>query len=233
MIMRRCATSIRSSLSTRSTSRLEAGSGHDPELQAQPGRWLCPACGRGSRLDAAAGLSGTTNGRQLPCARSPRRAVSMAGTALESPESTGTLSRWGRFGRTGGTDRTSTGCGQWPCTSSSRSTPGSCDFDGGFIGVDVFFVLSGYLVTSLLLRDVATVGGVRLRQFYSRRIRRLLPAGRREPDCHRRRLRCDRFPDRGSECSRCGPRRCALCRQLVLHWPVGRLLRAAILRRAR
>ena len=49
-------------------------------------------------------------------------------------------------------------------------------FDGGFIGVDVFFVLSGYLVTSLLLRDVAKVGGVRLRQFYSRRIRRLLPA---------------------------------------------------------
>lgn len=47
---------------------------------------------------------------------------------------------------------------------------------GGFIGVDVFFVLSGYLVTHLLLRDLGASGTVRFRRFYSRRVRRLLPA---------------------------------------------------------
>ena len=49
-------------------------------------------------------------------------------------------------------------------------------FDGGFIGVDVFFVLSGYLVTQLLLRDLDGLGRVRFWRFYSRRVRRLLPA---------------------------------------------------------
>ena len=49
-------------------------------------------------------------------------------------------------------------------------------FTGGFIGVDVFFVLSGYLVTQVLLRDVAGTGGIRFGRFYSRRVRRLLPA---------------------------------------------------------
>jgi peptidoglycan/LPS O-acetylase OafA/YrhL len=48
--------------------------------------------------------------------------------------------------------------------------------EGGFVGVDVFFVLSGYLVTQLLLRDLATHGRIRLRRFYARRYRRLLPA---------------------------------------------------------
>jgi peptidoglycan/LPS O-acetylase OafA/YrhL len=47
---------------------------------------------------------------------------------------------------------------------------------GGFIGVDVFFVLSGYLVTGVLLREVTKRGKVRLLRFYSRRVRRLLPA---------------------------------------------------------
>ena len=46
---------------------------------------------------------------------------------------------------------------------------------GGFIGVDVFFVLSGYLVTQLLLRDLGRATD-RLRRFYARRYRRLLPA---------------------------------------------------------
>jgi peptidoglycan/LPS O-acetylase OafA/YrhL len=49
-------------------------------------------------------------------------------------------------------------------------------FAGGFIGVDVFFVLSGFLVTSLLLRDLTATGRVAWQNFYSRRVRRLLPA---------------------------------------------------------
>jgi peptidoglycan/LPS O-acetylase OafA/YrhL len=49
-------------------------------------------------------------------------------------------------------------------------------FPGGFVGVDVFFVLSGYLVTGILLRDLAKLGRVELRRFYARRVRRILPA---------------------------------------------------------
>lgn len=48
--------------------------------------------------------------------------------------------------------------------------------EGGFIGVDVFFVLSGYLVTTILVRDVAGDGRIGWGRFYSRRVRRLLPA---------------------------------------------------------
>jgi peptidoglycan/LPS O-acetylase OafA/YrhL/lysophospholipase L1-like esterase len=47
---------------------------------------------------------------------------------------------------------------------------------GGFLGVDVFFVISGYLITSLLLSERQRSGGVRLGQFWLRRARRLLPA---------------------------------------------------------
>ena len=49
-------------------------------------------------------------------------------------------------------------------------------FSGGFVGVDVFFALSGYLITGLLVREVDTSGTVRLGRFYARRVRRLLPA---------------------------------------------------------
>ncbi len=49
-------------------------------------------------------------------------------------------------------------------------------FAGGFVGVDVFFVLSGFLITRLLLREVASTGTISLRRFWARRARRLLPA---------------------------------------------------------
>ncbi|HZK35398.1 MAG TPA: acyltransferase, partial [Aeromicrobium sp.] len=47
---------------------------------------------------------------------------------------------------------------------------------GGFVGVDVFFVISGYLITSHIHREVAATGTLSLRRFWARRIRRLLPA---------------------------------------------------------
>ncbi|WP_342001821.1 acetyltransferase [Microbacterium sp. LWH7-1.2] len=47
---------------------------------------------------------------------------------------------------------------------------------GGFVGVDVFFVISGFLITSLLLRERIPTGRVALGRFWQRRARRLLPA---------------------------------------------------------
>ena len=47
---------------------------------------------------------------------------------------------------------------------------------GGFVGVDVFFVLSGYLITGLLLKEIGDTGGIRFGAFYARRLQRLLPA---------------------------------------------------------
>ena len=48
--------------------------------------------------------------------------------------------------------------------------------EGGFVGVDVFFVVSGFLITTLLLRELVEDGRVRIGAFYARRARRILPA---------------------------------------------------------
>ena len=47
---------------------------------------------------------------------------------------------------------------------------------GGFYGVDAFFVLSGFLITSLLVKEWGGTGDIRLRRFWAGRARRLLPA---------------------------------------------------------
>jgi peptidoglycan/LPS O-acetylase OafA/YrhL len=48
---------------------------------------------------------------------------------------------------------------------------------GSFVGVDVFFVISGYLITGILVREFETRGTISFRGFYARRIKRILPAG--------------------------------------------------------
>jgi peptidoglycan/LPS O-acetylase OafA/YrhL len=47
---------------------------------------------------------------------------------------------------------------------------------GGFLGVDIFFVLSGYLITGILVKEMSESGRIRFVNFYARRVRRLLPA---------------------------------------------------------
>ena len=49
-------------------------------------------------------------------------------------------------------------------------------FLGGFIGVDIFFVISGYLITSIILKELHVTGNFSFSKFYERRIRRILPA---------------------------------------------------------
>ncbi|MFN8051397.1 MAG: acyltransferase family protein [Acidimicrobiales bacterium] len=49
-------------------------------------------------------------------------------------------------------------------------------FTGGFVGVDVFFVISGYLITRQLIAEGGASGSVRLREFWAKRVRRLVPA---------------------------------------------------------
>ena len=48
-------------------------------------------------------------------------------------------------------------------------------FSGGYIGVDIFFVISGYLITSIIIGELHT-GTFSIAKFYERRARRILPA---------------------------------------------------------
>jgi len=48
-------------------------------------------------------------------------------------------------------------------------------FAGGFVGVDIFFVLSGYLITEILSRELRETSRIDFTAFYARRARRLLP----------------------------------------------------------
>ena len=48
-------------------------------------------------------------------------------------------------------------------------------FEGGFIGVDIFFVISGYLITSIILKELISTDRFSFKYFYERRIRRILP----------------------------------------------------------
>ncbi len=48
-------------------------------------------------------------------------------------------------------------------------------FSGGFVGVDVFFVISGYLITRNLLDESSTTGTIKFSSFWARRVRRLVP----------------------------------------------------------
>ena len=53
---------------------------------------------------------------------------------------------------------------------------GAPGFDGGFVGVDIFFVISGFLITQLLIRELRSTGRIDYFGFLARRVRRLLPA---------------------------------------------------------
>jgi peptidoglycan/LPS O-acetylase OafA/YrhL len=54
-----------------------------------------------------------------------------------------------------------------------HAIPGA--LSGGFVGVDVFFVISGFVITRMLLRELGMGAGIDLTRFYTRRVRRLLP----------------------------------------------------------
>ena len=96
--------------------------------------------------------------------------------------------RPGRASRTGAspTNRRSTGCGASPSLAVVLYHGGVAWAAGGYLGVDAFFVLSGYLITTLLLAEWRDTGTIALVSFWARRARRLLPARVRAARRHRR-----------------------------------------------
>ena len=48
-------------------------------------------------------------------------------------------------------------------------------FSGGFFGIDIFFTISGYLITSIMLRELILTGSFSFKNFYKKRIRRIIP----------------------------------------------------------
>jgi peptidoglycan/LPS O-acetylase OafA/YrhL len=53
---------------------------------------------------------------------------------------------------------------------------GLTPFAGGFIGVDIFFVISGYLISLIILKELINTGSFSFKKFYERRVRRIIPA---------------------------------------------------------
>ena len=49
------------------------------------------------------------------------------------------------------------------------------NFSGGFLGVDIFFIITGYLITALLLKEFKSNNKIEILNFYKRRIKRLIP----------------------------------------------------------
>ena len=68
------------------------------------------------------------------------------------------------------------GCAPWPSPPCWPFTAGATRASGGSVGVDVFFVLSGFLITLLLMREHRRAGRLHLGRFYARRALRLWPA---------------------------------------------------------
>ena len=85
---------------------------------------------------------------------------------------------------------------------------GFTTFSGGYVGVDVFFVISGFLITSLLMREAERDRRISLAGFYSRRARRILPAATLVLVATCPRVAAVAAPRAGLECSRTpsGPR---------------------------
>ena len=96
---------------------------------------------------------------------------------------------------------------------------------GGYVGVDVFFVISGFLITGLLWREVTDAGTVRLGRFYGARARRLLPAATMVGVATSIGAAMLLPPLAGSQCAWRRDRQRAVCRQLPLRDPGHRLSR--------